>query len=291
MKSLFVSSKNRDQNLYPYGNSYTVHLTTPIRDISRVELLSCAVPNTLYNVTDGKNLIWVNDTANTVTDQLFQFAIPEGFYSGSGLATEVKNSIINESNVEVVYLSNEGKLLFRRPITDPPFGLAFKNQEAALTFGFSSNAQSNSQNTASLVITPPVVPLYYNNDIYNGYQFIKSDQVVRLNPNDGIFLDIEELRSSQVEDCKATVSGGGFYSGKNISRTFGLIPMDVNSGAIKNFKRENDYDLAVNFDTPLGSIDRLTVRWTDKDGNLLKFNGAADNSFILRFYTDKKIYL
>lgn len=53
---LFADSKNRDVQLYPSGNSYrdaqrpvaevsaSLHLTTPIKDIERVDLVSARVP-------------------------------------------------------------------------------------------------------------------------------------------------------------------------------------------------------------------------------------------------------
>jgi len=41
---LFADSKNRDVALYPSGSSYVLHLTTPIKDIERVDLVSARVP-------------------------------------------------------------------------------------------------------------------------------------------------------------------------------------------------------------------------------------------------------
>lgn len=42
---VYVDSNNRDQNLFPNSNSYTLYLTTPIRNISKVEVLSAMLPN------------------------------------------------------------------------------------------------------------------------------------------------------------------------------------------------------------------------------------------------------
>jgi hypothetical protein len=38
---LFADSKNRDVRLFPDGNNYVLHLTTPIKDI---DLVSARVP-------------------------------------------------------------------------------------------------------------------------------------------------------------------------------------------------------------------------------------------------------
>ena len=57
---LFADSKNRD---YPSGSSYVLHLTTPIKDIERVDLVSARVPNTMWNCTVGSNVISINSSS------------------------------------------------------------------------------------------------------------------------------------------------------------------------------------------------------------------------------------
>ena len=42
---VYVDSNNRNQLLFPNSNSYTLHLTTPIRNIETVEVLSAMLPN------------------------------------------------------------------------------------------------------------------------------------------------------------------------------------------------------------------------------------------------------
>jgi len=42
---VYVDSNNRNQTLYQNSNSYTLYLSTPIRNISRVELVSAMLPN------------------------------------------------------------------------------------------------------------------------------------------------------------------------------------------------------------------------------------------------------
>ena len=279
VRNLFVSSKNRDTSLYPAGNSYVLHLTTPIKDVHRVELLTCSVPNTLYNITSGSNVIAVS---NTSAAALTGYSIPPGFYSGSGLANEVRSAIFPTSNVEVIYRGNEGKFLFRQtPLLG--FNVQFVSNEVAQIFGFEGTTPMASISAPAEAY--PTMPLYARNETYQDFEFLKSNVVAQLNPNDGIFLDISELRTSFNEDCKKSESQFNFYSGRNISRTFGLIPMDVSSGAIKNFKKETDYDLTTSYPAPIPSVDRLTIQWLDKNGNRVNFNGAEDNSFILRFHT------
>ena len=81
---------------------------------------------------------------------------------------------------------------------------------------------------------------------------------------------------------------GNTYTGQNVSRTFGLIPMDVVAGGIKHFKKTSDYDFCVDYVNPIRKLDRLTVQWIDRRGKRLQFNGLEDNSFMLRIHTLRK---
>ena len=285
VKNLFVSSRNRDINLYPAGNNYVLHLTTPIKDIHKVELLTCSVPNTLYNIIDGTEILKIKINGNSNS-----FSIPSGFYSGSGLANEIRAAIYPLTKIEVIFKGNEGKFFFK---TINKFTLAFTTPEIARIFGFTTSSMS-AVPTNNITSPPLMIPLYdWNENLPPGtpggsvtnWSYLKSNVVANLNPNDGIFLDISELRTPFNEDCKKSESVDNFYSGQNISRVFGLIPMDVSSGAIKNFKKETDYDLMTSYPNPISTLDRVTVKWLDKNGQQVNFNGADDNSFILRFHT------
>ena len=56
-------------------------------------------------------------------------------------------------------------------------------------------------------------------------------------------------------------------------------------GQIKRFKQMTDYHMKVDFPSPIPQVDRLTVRWTDRNGQLISFNGLEDNSFALKIHT------
>jgi len=284
VKNIFASSENRDSNLYPYGNSYTLYLGTPVKQIKKVELVSASIPNTLYNITNGSNLMALSNVAG----KLITFSIPNGFYSASGLASEIGMAAGNATGVSVQYISNEGKMLFTN--TSTQFKMIINTTELAPLLGFSTS-DVGQVITSQIVATSTsqVLPLYSDNSQYRGLYWIKSSQVVTMSPIDGVFLDIQELRNNTNEDAQALVSSGSqnyaTVSGSTASRTFGIIPLDVASGTIKWFKKYTDYDLTVDFPYPIQRLDRLTIQWTDINGNILSFNGLEDNSFILRFHT------
>lgn len=278
-KNVFVSSENRDTALYPNGNSYTLHLTTPIKDISKVELLHASVPNTMYNLTNGSNVVAFSNATSSIGDPLTYFSLPVGFYGATVLFETIQNAVSNTSNIVVDYLEAEGKFLFTRNISpDGPFQMAPGTIEMAKLLGFDDTTTLTSTNVA--VETDLNLPLYSDNLLYRGKEFIKSTNVVNLNANEGVFLDIEELRTIFNEDAKSLTG-----IGQTMARSFGLIPMDVTGGAVKRFKKFSDYDMSIEYTNPIRKLERLTVKWVDKNGQLLNFNGLNDNSFILRFHT------
>jgi hypothetical protein len=281
-RNVFVSSENRDTSLYPNGNSYTLHITTPIKDISRVELLHASVPNTMYNLKDGTNVMAFSNAVSSIGDPLTYFSLPVGFYGATVLSEQIQNAVSNTSNIVVDYLDAEGKFLFTRDITpDGPFQMKPATDEIAAMLGFDDTTLLTSTTVA--VETDLILPLYSDNLLYRGKEFIKSTKVVNLNKNEAVFLDIQELRTIFNEDAKAIT--GNTYSGQTMARSFGLIPMDVTAGSIKSFKKFSDYDLNIDYPNPIRKLERLTVKWVDKNGQALNFNGFNDNSFILRFHT------
>jgi len=279
-RHVFVNSENRDTYLYPSGNSYVLHLTTPIQNIKRVELLHASVPNTFYTLSNGSNVLSVSNITVEQGAPLTNVSIPPGFYSGPGLATEITNAISNITNISVTYLSNEGKFLFSR--SSNTFTVQPNTDEIKTMLGLDSS--TNSTNVS--VSGGTYYPLYSDNTRYVDKEFLKSTKVANLHPTEGIFLDVEELRTNLNEDALAqTTQETGFFTGNNIRRTFGLIPLDVNGGEIKRYKKTTDYDFAIDYPYAIQSIDRLSISWLDRTGSQVNFQGLNDNSFLLRFHT------
>lgn len=178
---LFVDSKNRDQVLYPSGNSYTLHLTTPIRNITRVDLVSAKIPNTTYNLTASSNIV-INGSANV--------SMVPGFYSTTSFCNEFNNS--NQSTTRVNYSAAEGRFIFYSSTLS---SLSASGQLAniiGVTSGTSFAASSN--------------PSYATNVLYTGMNLVKSSNVVDLSTNDYVWLDIDELRSQSTIDAKRIIN-------------------------------------------------------------------------------------
>ncbi len=288
VKNIFISSMNRDTTMYPHGNVYTLHLTNPIKNVERVELVYGSIPNTMYNLTQNTNFI---SFSNVVTGQdptkLVDFTIPQGFYGAAGLSQELNFAASNITGIACSFLPNEGKFLFTRPLGNP-FCVQFNTVESARLMGFEPNVPLYSSNV-SYPTSVTDVDIYQDHFIYRNKEFLKSSKVFSLNPNDAIFLDIQELRTVCNEDAHKLSGSGGTYSGQNMTRSFGLIPIDVSSGGIVHFNKGTNYDLTISYPYPIQKIDRLTVRWINKYGETVSFNGLEDNSFLLRFHSIKNV--
>jgi hypothetical protein len=268
---LVVNSNLRDTTLYPSGNSYTMHLTNPIHDVTRVELIQASVPNVIQNLPDGTNAISLDGST---------FSLPNGFYSANGLAAEVQNAIEPVTNVSVTYLSNEGKYLFSRPTADPNgnFTLTLSSTLATL-MGFTSTSAGTSASVAN--DTPPTTfALYANNDRYQTTTFLKSDQLVNLTADNYIYLDVAELNTSRMQQAQKIETNS--FSTSASQNNFGPIVLDVSSGAIKHFSETSDYIYAVDYYPPISQLSRVTVRWRKTDGTPINFQGLNENSFMLK---------
>lgn len=247
---VFVDSKNRDAQVFPSGNSYVLHLTTPIKNVTRVDLVSARVPNTMYNLTDGSNTYAINSS---------NVSMNPGFYSVYGIETAMTST----------YLPDEGKFIFSQA---SPFTIKIHSSELAQMVGLSQGV------TYTAALAGALDPGFA------GKYIVRSVTLVDLSLNEYVFLDIDELRTPWNLDAKSIDSATGTFSGSNATRNFAPIIMDVGSGCIKNFHEKKDYKISAEYPEPIGVLQRLTIRWYDKMGTPLNFRGWDTNAFVLRLH-------
>lgn len=253
---IFADSRNRDAKLYPYGNSYTLHLTTPIKNVSSIDLISLRVPNTMFNITNGSNVLTVG-TSN--------ISMNPGFYSAGGISSTIV-SLVNNA-FSMTYLSNEGKFILSNT---NQFSFKINSQELSNLIGITSNTNFTSS------LAGPLDPCYA------GQYVFKSNRIIQMNTNEYIFLDIDELKTPSHIDTKSISGSTGTISGSNINRAFAPVMMDVQSGGIKIHEENANYKISVCYPEPISSLQRLTIRWYDTNGELLNFRGSDNHAFILR---------
>jgi hypothetical protein len=68
--TIYVDSNNRDSSLYPNSNNYTLFLTTPIKNISKVELLTGMVPALASSSFLTLDILELRTPRNLIADRL-----------------------------------------------------------------------------------------------------------------------------------------------------------------------------------------------------------------------------
>ena len=260
MREIYVDSRRRSE---PYGNAYTLFIQNPLKNVSKVELVSATVPNTIYNITNGVNIFSLNQTTNC--------SVSNGFYSTSCLIDAVNKSEVG-SDITLSFLCEEGKFIFTN--TQNEFTLDIFSNEFLNMTGFGSSSTTLVSNIATT-----------SNGVYSstylGKNFIKASSVANFKTyGEYIYLDIDELRRPHSIDAVNNV-----YNSQS-STIFAIIPLDVSSGCIKTFKELTDYKISVEYPKPIDQIDRLTIEWKDFNGDIVNFNGVDENALILRFYEE-----
>jgi hypothetical protein len=264
VKYVYVDSTNRDATLYPSGNSYTLHLTAPLHSVVQVDLVAAKVPNTIYNLTNGSNVL-VFSTASTTSN----ISVAPGFYSACGLARAIMNSSGGTAFC-IEYLADEGRYLFSSSIQ---FTLKGETSEIRKILGLETGTLSSFAAASNPIYTSYIPKWLY-----------KSPKIADFSTIEYAFLDIDELRTTSVIDAKKLI--GSTTEGATMRSTFGQVPLDVPSGSIKSFKETSDYKQYIQFTTPIPKLQRLTVRWVDHQGQLLNFQGFNNNAFTLRFHCE-----
>jgi hypothetical protein len=266
-KYIFADSTNRDTSIYPYGNAYTLHLTNPVHSVVQVDLVAAKVPNTMYNLTNGSNVVVFTNNSNVTTN----VSIATGYYSAMGLAQALANA--SGFIFCVDFLESEGKFLFS---SNTSFTINATTDEIRTMLGMDPGTHAS-----FLASTDPV---YAADLTYGTRSLYKTVRIADLSTNEYVFLDIEELRTTSVLDAKKLIHGT--TEGSSIRSTFGMIPLDVNSGCIKNYKETTDYKQYITYNSPIPKIDRLTIRWIDRSGVPLNFQGFETNAFTLRIHCE-----
>ena len=93
--TVIIDSRQRDYDIYPNPNNYLIDLSSPYRNVERLELIAVMLPKTEYNVNTENNLILL--TIGGIQEELYltpgqyligsnQTGIP--FYQASGISVQ-----------------------------------------------------------------------------------------------------------------------------------------------------------------------------------------------------------
>lgn len=271
---VFVDSRIRDPAIFPYGNTYSVYLSNPLKNISNVSLISARVPNSIYNYSNAIGASFLSVGASAVS-------LPSGFYSATTLVNELSvNTTLSGAGVSVAYSAADGKFIFSSASS---FTITATTAQSGLLLGMPPGVQQ----TAALASGNPP---YAANSLYSSKYILKSSNVCDFTSNELLFLDIEELRNQKLNLGAKLVNVRNNTANTNVlvtsmtmaSKAFGPITLDALPGSIKTFSENADFQLKIQFPQPISKLERITVNWRDITGNIVNFNGSDNNSFILK---------
>ena len=260
-----VQVDSRDRSSTDAANNYVMHLAEPLRNIKSVTIRDIQVPNSTYNVVDGKNTFTLDVlTAGTVT-------LAPGSYSGDDLASHIYNVTATQPGMDadwnVIYDNGSKKFIFTQTSA---FVITFGSTELADTLGFDT---TNAYNSASYSED------YYVKNLTLPNSFVPSDRIANLVKDKYFYLCIDELSDPRVQTAKRSGSSG--FTGSSLGRIFGKIPVYAGPGSDIFFDRNSMFELKRSYMSPLTSLGRLSIRWMDYKGDLIEFNGLTSNSFTL----------
>ena len=266
-----VQVDSRDKETSASANNYVMYLTEPVRQIKNIIIRDIQVPNSTYNVVAGKNTFTID--AVTVT-------LAPGSYSGLDLASHIFNVTTGQAGLDatwnVVYDTGSKKFIFTQTSV---FAITFGSSDLADTMGFDNTTAYSSASYAED---------YYVKDVTLQASFIPSDRVANLVKEKYFYLSIDELSDPRVQTAKRTNSAGGF-SGNNLSRIFGKVPVYSGPGSDIFFDRNGMFTLQRRYVSPLTSLSRLSIKWMDYKGDLIDFNGLTNNSFTLELVCENRV--
>jgi hypothetical protein len=233
-------------------------MTIPVKNIFKVDLVSAHFPNSLYNITTSSNVISINGNSNIF--------IHAGRYDQVSLA-----NALTTNGFKTDYIKTEGHFLISNAAS---YNFVINNSEISNLMGFMANK------TYTLMPANPIQdPTYATSNI------IRSEIIANMTMNDYLFLDIDELRTPN------NLSTGPLYAntinGTNVNTMFAPVMIkNPHLSSVTNFMETKDILLTTYYPEPIASLDRLTIRWRDKVGNILNFQGLNSNSFILRLHVN-----
>jgi hypothetical protein len=97
---VYVDSNNRNSILFPNSNSYTLYLSTPIKNISKVEVLSAMLPNVFSSQYMTLDIIELRSTQTLVASALSNTVPNSNAFSGAFAFVPIKAATSLASNVQ-----------------------------------------------------------------------------------------------------------------------------------------------------------------------------------------------
>ena len=295
-KDIIVKSENRNLNIYPNPNSYTVRLNENIAQVYKAELIAVNVPaatDIAVNLTSSTNRLYF--TYNGVNGYI---KLQAGTYlNPTSIAAELQrqfNIIVvgvivsyNSNLNRYIFVAPAGKTLTLYPINGSSCGTYIVQDSIGLSLNLNLSFLVtqpiniiDDPNGVLTIISSNVYGSYNGVDTLNDSQFNNtiSSNLVLTDAN--IYLSMAKLNSNTIQ----FVSNQNVNINSNIPSIFCEIPNNttVSSNSVKTVLNQPSVWTSENFyNPPLADLRKLEITWYNENGLLININ---EHSFTLRIH-------
>ena len=280
-----IDSRDRNNNLYPSTNKYSIKLDRTIRNVISVELLQATLPNSEYLINDSNNTIHFQETIGTTLTG----TIPNGNYTlESDIASELQDAMNDPANGGVsTYSVLFDSLTQRYTITSDRFGgdgiFVLKFVGPAEIFGTTGA-------TRSLYLSSSIGAIIgFSKTDLSDATFHISQNSPNLTPDRSIYMNINASAKDSFDNIEGIKkSDFGKFMQLSLTSDFGEYTYWVNPRAkiravsqldFNKLDKQNDYKLIFN---PPISIEKLNIEFKKYNEDLFDFFGM-EHSLLFRF--------
>lgn len=305
--TFLVDSKDRDRNIHPHPNNYSVNFTVPFKNVISLEVIDASIPRTMYNVDVHNNTLYFY-IAQSDDDIYYRFGMQDTVKNSAGM-TVPYNDIFKKIVIEpgdytsTTFISafnnmmrNGGHDLNIKAFSNPP-ELSNLIQIYSATSGFIIDmyrstlfeilgfdlyidSSENSKDISKRKYT--YIPSYKDKDhfmkMYHSVFNTISKQYVITSPGIIYFMGHKYivLRCPEIEEH--------LYRSLSYSKyNLGLAKFRISSFGY-NDERVVITKLPIREFHPIGKLSRLTFRFETNQGQLYDFKGVNHNIVFAVYY-------
>lgn len=271
----FIDSRDRDCNTYAEPNDYVVETNYVYKNITSITLLSCVLPNTIYNIYENNNLIHFEETDSVVLTAV----IPPGDYTLTTLPTAIKTAMeaVGNSTYTVTIDATTSRITITSDLSGGTGIFNLRWAGDTVKKGFNGSHVILREDSIGNVLGFLPVDL-------TGANSYTATGIVNLNTLPYLLLFIENIEKYESSE------NGGSRAFCQIYRNTDGSGGGINSNTIHNI--QSSFHNVKHFSPPLAKLDRLHITFRDYWGNIINFN-SAEHSLLFEFATvediDRKI--
>jgi len=289
--TFLVDSKNRDRNVYPEPNNYSLSFTSPFKNVIGIEVVDVSIPKTMYNIDYTNNTLYfcigkteipimIDDKGNETYDESIftKIEIEGGDYTTQTFLTTLKNIFFEmKINLDIFSVSNPPELTnLIYFASSEPFIFDMKRSTISEVIGFDLYANEKNNNTKysfkDYNKKIGLEKIYHSFlDTETNRNIIRSPGMIYLLNNKYIILRCHEIE----EHLYRSLS----YTKYNL----GLGKLRINSYGY-NDEKTSFMKVPLRIFHPIGKLSRITLRFETAEGELYDFKGINHNIVFAIYY-------